>query len=104
MTDGVNTKSARQNGSTDYFIHDGGDTSAANAKTARVCANIKAKGIRVYTIAYMFENGTSTPAAKTMLQNCASDSARFYDAASTALLDQTFSNIVAELIPLRLAE
>lgn len=104
MTDGVNTKSARQNGTTDYFIHTGSDTSAANAKTARVCANIKARGIRIYTIAYMFENGDTTPAAKTMLQNCASDSARFYDTPTTALLDQTFSNIVAELIPVRLAE
>lgn len=104
MTDGVNTKSARQNGTTDYFIHTGSDTSAANAKTASVCANIKARGIRIYTIAYMFENGDTTLAAKTMLQNCASDSARFYDAASTALLEQTFSNIVAELIPVRLAE
>lgn len=76
----------------------------ANDKTARVCANIKARGMRIHTIAYVFENGDTKPAAKTMLQNCASDSARFYDTSTTALLDQTFSNIVAELIPVRLAE
>jgi hypothetical protein len=104
MTDGVNTKSARPNGTTGYSIHDGGDSLAANAKTAQLCANIKARGVRVYSIAYMFENGNSVPAAKEMLRNCASDSARFYDTPTTAQLDETFSNIVKELIPLRLAE
>lgn len=104
MTDGVNTKSARPDGTTGYLIHDGGDTLAANAKTAQLCASIKARGVKVYSIAYVFENGNSVPAAKEMLRNCASDSARFYDTLTTAQLDETFSNIVKELIPLRLAE
>lgn len=104
MTDGVNTKSPTPYGATGHFNHDGTNTAAANATTLALCSAVKARGIRVYSIAYMFENGNDIPAAKQMLQSCASDNARFFDATSRERLDRAFMDIFAELIPLRLAE
>ena len=104
MTDGVNTKSTLPHGETGYFNHTGSDAASANTTTLALCSAVKQKGVRVYSIAYMFENGNDVPAAKQMLQSCASDNARFFDATSKEKLDRAFTDIIAELIPLRLAE
>ncbi|MGE3244873.1 MAG: pilus assembly protein TadG-related protein [Beijerinckiaceae bacterium] len=94
MTDGANTQSA------DYPNHWGSDVADANKITSEICANIKAApaGIGVYTIAF----GVTDTAIKSILQGCASGSAKYYDAADSGQLTAAFKDIGEKLTALRL--
>jgi hypothetical protein len=94
MTDGDNTLSA------DYPYHWGNDVTAANAKTAALCANVKKKNIVVYTVAFKVTNSTS----KSMLQACATDSGKAFSADDSAALVQAFQDIAKSLVAMRLTK
>ncbi len=70
------------------------DTLVAD-RTAALCTAIKAKGITVWTIAF------GTPST-TMLTDCASAPGNAFNAANTAALNTTFSDIAARIANLRL--
>jgi Flp pilus assembly protein TadG len=93
MTDGNNTISPT------YPSHDGRDTTRANQLTADLCTNVKAKSIRVYTVAF----DVSDNAIKSILQDCASDSSAYFDAANSSDLADAFRQIASDFRPLRLA-
>lgn len=87
MTDGVNTKSMPNPTS---WTHTGSSRADADAATKSLCKAIKDKGIQVFTVALMVDDG----AAKSMLQDCASDASHFYDATSVDQLTKSFQQIV----------
>lgn len=71
-----------------------------DAKTIRLCNNIKAAGIRLYTIAFQV-SGAST---LTMLRNCASTPEQFFDSDDGAALELAFRTIGTELASLRISK
>lgn len=96
MTDGANTRSP------DYVnkTHFGADVALANERTSQLCTNIKAKGIKVYTVAFEVADIT----IKDILRTCASEPSNFFDAEDSGELQTAFENIGAGLAPLRIAK
>ena len=92
MTDGVNSVSATPTG------HDGSDTAGANATTLQACANAKADGITIFTVAFQVTDTT----VKDVLTACATNGGYFYDAADSAQLLASFDAIGQQLVSLRL--
>lgn len=93
MTDGMNTRSPN------YPDHWGGDTALANTLTAELCTNAKADGIKIFTIAFEVTDS----AIKNILQACASDPGKYFDATNSAELANAFKNIGSSLTALRLS-
>ncbi len=93
MTDGENTLSPT------YPTHDGRDTSLSDSLTDTVCTNMKNAGITVYTVA--FEVTAAVP--KSVLENCASDSSKYFDAQDSNQMAASFTSIGKDLAQLRLA-
>ncbi|MDP2355996.1 MAG: pilus assembly protein TadG-related protein [Beijerinckiaceae bacterium] len=94
MTDGENTISPS------YPYHNSGSVATANTLTAEVCANVKAAGIQVFSIAFQ----VTTSSVKTLLTNCASSSDRFFDATSATQLSDAFDAIARQMTNLRIAK
>ena len=92
MTDGMNTRSPN------YPDNWGGDTALANTLTAELCANIKADGINIFTIAFEVTDNT----IKNILRKCASNPSQFFDAGNAGHLAAAFKKIGASLASLRL--
>jgi hypothetical protein len=65
-----------------------------------VCANAKADGITIYAI-HVNTDGDPT---STVLQNCASDSSKFFVLTSASALITTFNQIGSQLSQLRIAQ
>ncbi len=68
-----------------------------NAET--LCTNMKAKGIKVYTIGFQIDNSN----ALTMLQHCATDSTYYYNATNGDALKAAFRDIALKISALRLS-
>ena len=94
MTDGVNSVSPSVDG------HDGTDTAAANAITTQACANAKADGITVFTVAFEVTDNT----VKDILRTCATSGGFFYDATDTSALMTAFDAIGQQLVNLRIKQ
>lgn len=92
MTDGENTRAKRG------LDHEGKNVKDANSKTARLCGSVKNDNIEIYTITYNL-NDTAT---KRMMQDCATDSTKFFDARTAADLDRAFQSIASDLDVLRI--
>jgi Flp pilus assembly protein TadG len=71
-----------------------------NTKTRAACANAKAAGITVYTIAFRLESDATTRA---LLASCATSAAEAYAASNGADLVQAFEAIAREIAKLRIA-
>ena len=102
MTDGANSKLMNaSNGRHDVNPTPTLDSPAtqANTYTAELCANIKAKNIEVFAVAF---NVTDTK-IKTILKGCASDDSHYFDATDTAGLLSAFQNIADALRNLYIA-
>jgi Flp pilus assembly protein TadG len=87
-----------------------GDASSAAAQSteskadfAALCTNMKAKGIKVYTIGFGLSSVAEPQrtAAKTLLGDCASVPGQFYDTESETELSGAFSDIADQLSSLR---
>ncbi len=75
----------------------------ANTWTAELCTNIKAKNIKVYTVAYQVDNTlVGAPEAKAMLQACATDANSYFDATDSTALIAAFGQIAEDMNNLRL--
>ena len=94
MTDGDNTRSAT------YPEHWGNDDVVADQKTKELCANIKADGISVYTVAFKVGKASS----KKMLVDCASAPSQAYDASNNSALVAAFGDIAGKLAQVRLTK
>ena len=94
MTDGDNTRSAT------YPEHWGNDDVVVDQKTKELCANIKADGISVYTVAFKVGKASS----KKMLVDCASAPSQAYDASNNSALVAAFGDIAGKLAQVRLTK
>ena len=92
MTDGENTRSKTG------LDHEGTNIQAANSKTADLCADVKRDDIDVYTIAYGLSDNTTL----NLLQDCASDPSKFFNAQTNTALSSAFAQIGSELTVLRI--
>ena len=74
--------------------------SVINDNLARVCEDIKAKGIMVYTVTF---TNSLNAATKDIYRNCASDVTKYFDSPTQADLRDSFKAIATELSKLRLS-
>lgn len=114
MTDGANTYSASSNhNKSTYGAHgygaadrlgttytNAGYVSQMNQKTQAVCANAKAAGIKIYTVAFRLE---TDPATQALLQGCATEASMAFRASDGAALIAAFERIGSEISKLRVA-
>ena len=89
LTDGLNT--ASRFSTTQATI---------DLRTKKACDNIKAAGITLYTL----QVNTDGDATSTMLQQCASDSGKFFTVTSAGQINTVFSQIGTQLSRLRIAK
>jgi Flp pilus assembly protein TadG len=88
LTDGLNTQDRWYN-----------SASSINARQQKTCDNLKTAGITVYTV----QVNTDHEATSTLLQNCATDSSKFFLLTSSEQIVTTFGQIGTALTNLRLA-
>ncbi len=74
-----------------------------NDRTALACTNVKAAGIKVYTVAFTGSGGISAT-TQTLLQDCASDPSMYYLAANQAALLAAFQAIGDQISLLRISQ
>lgn len=75
-------------------------TSTLNAKTTMLCNNIKAQNIRLYTITFKLNDGST----KNLMRNCASKTSMYYDSSSNTNLQTVFEDIAKGLSELRISK
>ena len=73
----------------------------ANAITAELCANIKAEGIVVHTIAFEVAEGSEI---EDLMRNCAGNGGQYFDADNSDELANAFKQIALALLNLRLSK
>ena len=88
LTDGLNTQDR-------WYT----SQSSINTRQQKTCDNIKAAGITLYTV----QVNTDGDPTSTLLQNCASDSSKFFLLTSSQQIVTTFNQIGTALSRLRLA-
>jgi hypothetical protein len=86
MTDGMNTEN--RFGTTQSDI---------DAREQKLCNNIKAAGITIYTVLVMAGNST-------VLKNCASDATKYFEVTTSSQLVTIFNKIGTELSQLRISK
>ena len=86
MTDGENTQNRWSS-----------TASAIDARTQKVCDNIKAANIKLYTVRVI--NGDAA-----LLQGCATKPSMYYDVQNAVQLNSVFSSIAQNLANLRIAQ
>jgi hypothetical protein len=89
LTDGLNTQDR-------WYTSQG----SIDARQAMTCTNVKNGGIVLYTI----QVNTDNEATSTLLQNCASDSSKFFLLTSASQIVTTFNQIGTNLSKLRIAK
>jgi Flp pilus assembly protein TadG len=108
MTDGLNSRTVVRNGSNKGGYQniptvgkalDAAKSAQVNKDTETVCDYAKSKNMEIFSIAFMVDDG----AAKTMLQNCATDAQHYYDATNSAAMLAAFQDIGQSLTNVRLA-
>lgn len=76
-----------------------------NARSKAICAHIKARGVRIYTVG--FDLTSLTPSMRTMvedyLKDCASSPSNYFPAPTSATLVSVFSAIASDLASLRIS-
>ncbi len=93
LSDGLNTQ--------DRWYGDGSNQSTqVDGRMASLCTAAKAAGITMYTI-YVDLNGTQ--GNSTVLQNCASDSSKYFDLTTSGAIVSTLANIAEQITQLRIA-
>lgn len=75
-------------------------TDRMTERTRSVCANAKAAGVKIYTIAFRLEDD---PATLSLLKECATEARDAYAASNGAALIEAFQNIGREISRLRIA-
>jgi Flp pilus assembly protein TadG len=94
MTDGANTKSVSAvSGMSGLPAHNGSNVTQANTYTSELCANIKAQGITVYTIAF----GVTDTSTRNRLRDCASEPGMAFTPDNASQLSAAFKEIAEAL-------
>ena len=76
------------------------DQATIDARTEKVCDNIKNAGITIYTV----QVDTGGDPTSTLLQNCASDQDKFFLLTDSDQIVSTFNDIATQLAKLRIAK
>ena len=93
LSDGLNTQ--------DRWTGDGSNQdTGSDSRMALTCQNVKAAGITVYAV---FVDLNGTQGNSTVLQNCASDSSKYFDLTSSADIITAFNQIGTQITQLRVA-
>ncbi len=97
FSDGLNTQDRWYgDGSTEGTTEDGYIDTRENA----ACTNAKADGVTIYSIfIHIGTNGNSTA-----LQNCATDSSKYYDLTASSQIKTAFSDIAQKITNLRVSK
>lgn len=74
--------------------------SVLNTKTTVLCSNIKAEGIRLYTITFQ----VPSTSIQDLMRDCATDPTMYYDSPSNEDLDSVFQDIAKGLADLRISK
>jgi Flp pilus assembly protein TadG len=94
VSDGLNTQ--------DRFGGDGSNQSTVvDGRMAAACTNAKTAGFIIYTI---FVDLGGTQGNSTVLQNCATDSSKYFDLTTTGAIVTTLSQIGQQITNLRVAQ
>ncbi len=94
LTDGLNTQ--------DRWYGDGSNPSSqVDNRQTILCNNVKAAGIILYTVQV---NTAGTDPTSTLLQNCASDSSKYFLLTTSNAIITTFGQIGTSLVKLHLAK
>lgn len=88
LTDGLNTENRWSS-----------DQDTINARTEKVCSNIKNAGIMIYTV----QVDTGGDPKSILLQNCATDKDKYFLLTSADQIVATFNDIATQLAKLRIA-
>lgn len=100
MTDGYNTLFADPDGWHSAIGENAAKQSATDNATQELCTKIKADGIILYTVAFAVDK----PGIKQILQQCATDGGKYFDASDTTGLSNAFAKIGASLQGVRLMQ
>jgi hypothetical protein len=93
ISDGLNTQ--------DRWYGDGSDESGSvDTRMSDACANAKAAGITIYTI---FVDLNGTQGNSTVLQNCATDSSKYFDLTTSGAIITTLNSIGQQITSLRVS-
>ncbi len=94
LSDGLNTQ--------DRWTGDGSNQdSSTDARMTQMCTNVKAAGVIIYTV---FVDLNGTQGNSTVLQNCASDSSKYFDLTTSGEVVTAFNQIAQQITNLRVAE
>jgi hypothetical protein len=96
LSDGLNTQDRWYGPHSDFS-----DDTDVDARMALACTNAKAQNIVIYAI-YVDLNGTQ--GNSTTLQNCASDSSKYFDLTTSGEVITTFQLIASQIVQLRVAQ
>jgi hypothetical protein len=94
MTDGENTLSLN------VPEHNGSDTGETDKDTQRLCTDIKADDITVFTIAFMVDD----TATQNILKKCASNGTTYFRADDADGLNEAFTSIANSVLSARLTQ
>jgi hypothetical protein len=94
VSDGLNTQDRW------YMNSDLSQNTSVDARMTQVCNNVKADNITIYTI---FVDLNGTQGNSTVLQNCASDSSKYFDLTTTGSIITTLNAIAQDIVHLRVA-
>ena len=93
ISDGLNTQ--------DRWYGDGSNQSSnVDTRMSDACTNAKAAGITIYTI---FVDLNGTQGNSTVLQNCATDSSKYFDLTTSGAIITTLNNIGQQITNLRVS-
>lgn len=99
MTDGRNTPACVRDVSTEVMSEDD-QREASEAAFARICADMKANGIVVYTVTFRLDDEETNE----LFENCASGKDRYFRPSSGERLKADFTEIANDLSTLRLSQ
>jgi hypothetical protein len=81
-------------------------TTTLNTRTKEACANARAAGVIIYTVGFDINTGTvgNVSAALDLLQNCATDLDKYFNATNNTGLLAAFQAIGDSISQLRIAK
>src|SRR5581483_9366885 len=93
VSDGLNTQ--------DRWYGDGSNqSSSVDTRMSAACTNAKAAGVVIYTI---FVDLNGTQGSSTVLQNCATDSSKYFDLTTSNAVITTFNQIAQQITAVRVS-
>jgi Flp pilus assembly protein TadG len=93
LSDGLNTMDR-------WYGNGSAQSTSVDTRMAAACANAKAQGMVIYTI---FVDLGGTQGNSTVLQNCASDSSKYFDLTTSTAIITTFNSIAQQIASLHVS-